>query len=117
MAGSIVGVAALLAGCSQSSGQPSPPPKPAPAVLTGSVYPCTGAPGLTHRRYDELRDFITVYRGGRLVAHRSGHGTMTYRFTVAPGRYVLAGQPDTPTRTVRVGPHQVVGTDLAADCS
>ncbi len=95
--GSIVGIAFVLAGCTQSSSEPSPPPPiPVSAVLTGSVYPCVGAPGLTHVEYERLRDFITVSRGGRPVAHRSGHGTMTYRFALPPGRYVLTGRARYP---------------------
>lgn len=114
----MVGLPVALAGCSQSSsGQASPPPTVVPAVLTGTVYPCVGAPALTRAEYNKLQVFITISRGGRPVAHRSGHGTMTYRFTVAPGSYVLTGQRDTPARTVTVGSHETAKTDLTADCS
>lgn len=114
---SMVGVPVALAGCSPSSGRPAPPPTVAPAVLTGTVYPCVGAPAPTRAEYEKLQVFVTVSRGGRPVAHQSGHGTMTYRFTVPPGSYVLTGQLDTPARTVTVGSHDTAETDLTADCS
>jgi hypothetical protein len=118
VAGSIVGAVPLvLAACSPSSGTaPRPPTGSVPALLTGTVYSCVGPP-VTPGQYDKLPVFITVSRGGRTVAHQSGHGTMTYRFTVAPGSYVLAGQLDTPVHTVSVGPRQRANTDLIPDCA
>lgn len=84
-------------------------------VVTGSATPCVGAASSYAYRRIPVR--ITLTKGSQIVAHQSGHGTVTYRFSVAPGKFqVSSDQSGTSPVTVTIRSGATIRVDLVSHC-
>jgi hypothetical protein len=111
---SLLVAATICAACSSTTGTHQHASKP--GVLIGTAYPCVGLPALSQAAYNKLQVHVTVSQGSKTVAHKSGHGSLSYMFAVSPGKYLLSGQRNTPSQVVTVRSSETVRTNLITEC-
>jgi hypothetical protein len=103
----LVCLLALAAACGSSTSTPG--------VITGTATPCVGATTLYAYRKIPVR--VTLAKWSQVVAHQSGHGSMTYRFSEAPGQFqVSSDQSGTSPVSVAVHSGETTRVDLNAHC-
>jgi len=104
-----------LADCGNSASTLSVAGAPKPGLLTGTATPCVGAPALYEYSRIPLR--VTLTKGSQVVARQSGHGSMTYRFSEAPGQFrVSSDQSGTSPVSVAVHSGETTRVDLISHC-
>jgi len=100
-----------LVGCGSTNATPTVQTHRS-AVVTGLAVQCSGLPALPAHPVTAF-----VYRDHRIVAHRTGLGSFTYRFTLVPGRYTLTtDQSSVVPVEVSLGRGQRLHADLISSC-
>ena len=85
-----LGIVALCAGC----GGTSLAPAPRLGTIEGFATPCVEMATLS--AYNRLPVSVELHLAGRVVSRHSGKGTVTFRYLVPPGRYVVSSRPKLP---------------------
>ena len=105
-----IGLLAVCAGCGGASSAPAQ----RPGTIEGSATPCTGP--ITLYAYNRLPVTVELHQGDRLVARHSGHGTVAFRFSQSPGRYLVSSDQDARPATVTLQSGHTVKIDLSSAC-
>ena len=107
----LLGIVVVCAGCGGAS---SSPPAQRPGIIEGSATPCVGL--TTLYAYNRLPVTVELHQGGRVVARHSGKGTVTFRFSQPPGRYVVSSDQRPRPATVNLHSGHTVKVDLSSSC-
>lgn len=111
----LVCLLALAAACGSGTSTPVLAGASKTSVITGTATPCVGL--TTLGPYDKLPVRVTLETGSQVAAHQSGHGTMTFRFSVAPGQFqVSSDQSGTSPVGVAVQSGKTTRVDLKEHC-
>lgn len=101
----------VASGCSTTSA-PTPKP-PTVGIVTGVASPCWPYP--TDKGIGKTLVRVNVSQKGKTVASQSVKGDHIYRFTLAPGHYVVS-TPYSRLQAVIISTGHTVKVDLPDDC-
>ena len=105
-----LGIVALCAGC----GGTSLAPAPRLGTIEGFATPCVEMATLS--AYNRLPVSVELHLAGRVVSRHSGKGTVTFRYLVPPGRYVVSSDQSSRKAMVNLLSGNTVKVDLISVC-
>lgn len=121
LAVSLFCVVLVASGCGSSHGSlpQQAPPRVAPhGTITGVAQPCAGQ-SYTSTQYAALTVTVTLSRSGHVINKQMVSGSHIYRFTTAPGSYVvssLEGIGGSSPVAVKVTARRTTHADIPSHC-